>query len=79
MKLWHQCAAVFLAMVVLDIAFALYVLTTAAKDIVAASLWAGAIQVCNVFVVSSFVKDRRLALPCVAGAFAGTYIAIYYI
>lgn len=70
---------VFLAMVALDVAFALYVLETAARNAVAGSFWAAMIQVANVFVVSSFVADKRLAVPCVVGAFVGTWLAITYL
>lgn len=76
MTFFRQCLSVFSVMVVLDVVFALYVATVARGDILAASSWAAAIQVCNVFVVSSFVKDRRLVVPCALGAFFGTGLAM---
>lgn len=78
MSFAKQCFAVFVAMVALDIVFALYVLTTAEKQILASSFWAAMIQVCNVFVVTCFVKDIRLVVPCALGAFVGTALALAY-
>lgn len=75
----RTASIVFLAMTALDIAFALYVIEVAGKNTVAAGLWAAAIQICNAFVVTSFVKDYRMTLPCAAGAFVGTVLAIQYI
>lgn len=71
-------AAVFAAMFGLDVVFALYVVECAARNAVAASAWASLIQLCNIFVVTAFVKDRRMAAPCIAGAFAGTWVAVRY-
>lgn len=76
MTIWHRAALVFIAMVALDIAFALYVIETAGRNPVMASAWAAGIQLCNIFVVSSFVRDRRMSAPSIVGAFVGTYIAI---
>lgn len=76
MSVWWQALAVFVAMFALDVVFALYVVKTAERAIIEASAWAALVQVCNVFVVTSFVKDRRMALPCVVGAFAGTWFAL---
>ncbi len=78
MKFWHRCVAVFLAMTALDIVFAFYVIETAHRNALPSSFWAAMIQVFNVFVVSSFVADRRLSVPCIAGAFAGTYITVQF-
>jgi len=63
--------------VLLDIVFAKYTIATAARLPLEASLWAMAIQTCNVFVVTSFVHDRRMLVPCVIGAFVGTYLAFF--
>lgn len=79
MRIVYQALAVFFAMVALDIVFALYVIETARQAAVAASSYAALIQVFNIFVVRSFMSDRRLAIPCVAGAFVGTWLAITFI
>lgn len=78
MKFLRQAALVFLAMVALDVVFAVYVLQTAARAAMEASLWAAAIQLCNVFVVTSFVRDPRMVMPCMAGAFVGTWLAVQW-
>jgi hypothetical protein len=72
----RRAGLVFLAMVALDVAFTLYVIKSAEKATLEASAWAAAIQICNVFVVTAFVKDARMLLPCMAGAFFGTWLAI---
>ena len=69
-------AVIFLAMVALDVAFALYIIETAARHSFTASAWAAAIQLCNAVVVVSFVKDWRTVYPAALGAFAGTWLAI---
>lgn len=79
MRIVYQATAVFFAMVALGIVFALYVIETARQAAVAASFYAALIQVFNIFVVRSFMSDRRLAAPCVAGAFVGTWLAITFI
>lgn len=79
MTLAVRAAAVFGAMTLLDVAFALYVVACAEKAAVPAGVWAACIQVVNAFVVTSFVKDRRMILPCAAGAFVGTWLAIIYV
>lgn len=65
----------FLAMLVLDVAYARYTLATAALSTMRASCWASLITVCNGVVVLSYVHDWRTLVAAVAGAFAGTYIA----
>ena len=75
----RKAALVFIAMVVLDIVFALYIVEASSKQMLAASFWAAAIQVCNVFVVVSYVNDKRMVVPCTLGAFVGTWLAIAYI
>lgn len=78
MRVLLKALAVFAGMTLLDIAFALYVIAASQRDVLAASYWAAAIQVCNVFVVASFVRDNRMAIPSVMGAFVGTWIAATY-
>lgn len=64
-------------MVLLDIVFAKYTIAAAERAALAASLWAVAIQACNVVVVTSYVQDRRMFGPVVLGAFVGTYLAFF--
>lgn len=79
MKFFWQCALAFFGMVALDVSFALYIVATAAQQVFTASAWAAAIQLCNVVVVVGYVQDRRLAIPTVAGAFVGTWLALTYL
>lgn len=69
-------AAVLGAMVLLDVVFGLYILETAQKNSLLASVWAAAIQLCNAVVVVSFVRDWRTVFPAAIGAFIGTWLAI---
>ena len=68
--------AVFAAVVLLDAVFALYIVETAARNALAASVWAGLIQVCNAVTVVSLAKDWRMVVPAVLGAFVGTWIVL---
>jgi hypothetical protein len=75
----REFGIVFVAMVLLDVVFAYYIIDTAAKYTVAASAWAAAIQVCNAVVVVSFVKTWKTVFPAALGAFFGTYLAIQWV
>ncbi len=74
-----RALSVFGAMVALDLVFAVYVIECAARHGAAAGAWAAAVQICNFFVVTAYVKDRRMVLPCIAGAFVGTWLAVSYV
>lgn len=71
-----RALAVFAAVVCLDVAYAMYVVETASRNVMAASWWAASIQAFSFVVVVSFVKDWRMVWPAAAGAFAGTWIAL---
>ena len=71
-----KAVSVFFAMIALDLAFGLYVANIASHHVLSAAAWAAAIQLCNSFVVVSYVRDIRMAIPCVLGAFAGTWVAV---
>jgi hypothetical protein len=71
-----KAGIIFLAMVLLDVVFALYIIETAAKHSFMASTWAAAIQFCNAVVVVSYAKDWRTVWPAALGAFVGTWVAI---
>ena len=75
----RRAISVFLTVLFLDLAFAFYILETAAKAPMTAGGWAALIQACNVYLVVSFVQDRRLVLAAMAGAFAGTWLAITFV
>lgn len=70
---------VFVAVVALDVAYALYVVETTARNVMLASAWAAAIQLFNFVIVLSFVKDWRMVWPAVAGAFVGTWGALEFV
>jgi hypothetical protein len=75
----RRCLAVFAAIFALDLVFAFYVAAVAAHAAFDASAWAAAIQLCNVVVVVSYVKDQRMVLPLALGAFGGTWVSVKYL
>ncbi len=75
----RRALCIFAAMLLLDVAFAIYIVETAARNSFRASAWAAALQLCNAVVVVSYAKDWRTVWPAAAGAFAGTYLALEWI
>lgn len=68
--------AAFAVMVVLDFIWARYTQYTVAKRQWAAGGAAAAITVCNSVMTLLVVDNPWMILPCAAGAFVGTAIAI---
>lgn len=67
----------FLALLVTDIAWAIYI--NKAKDQpFAASSWAVVLYGLSAYGTMGFTKDAWLLIPAMAGAFAGTYIGVWW-
>ena len=64
-------------MALLDFIFALYIIETASKNIVMASIWASGIQICNAVLILAYTRTWKTVFPAIVGAFVGTYGAIY--
>ena len=74
---WRRALAIFFAMFFLDVAFGFYIIETAARHVLLASLWAAGLQLCNAVLIVSYAKDWRTVFPATAGAFIGTWVAIW--
>ena len=68
----------FCAMVILDIVWAYYTSSVAAKKPALAGLFASTIMFCTAAVTVSYVQDPRLLPVVMAGAFVGTYLAVRF-
>jgi uncharacterized membrane protein YfcA len=73
MILWLQ---VFLALVVIDILYAVYTKQVVKNKPAYASLLATGIYVINAIITINFVIDPWLLIPAGLGAFVGTYIGV---
>mgnify|MGYP001591418958 CR=1 FL=1 len=67
---------VFVAFLVMDMAYAAWAKKVAERDPLQASLYAVAIVLCSAFVTISFVKDYWTVVPAALGAFVGTWIVV---
>lgn len=73
MILWIQ---VFLALVVIDILYAVYTKQVMKDRPAYSSLLAAGIYVINAVITINFVMDPWLLIPAGLGAFVGTYIGV---
>ena len=73
MILWIQ---VFLALVVIDILYAVYTKQVMKDKPAYSSLLAAGIYVINAIITINFVIDPWLLIPAGLGAFVGTYIGV---
>ena len=73
MILWVQ---VFLALVIIDILYAVYTKQVMKDRPAYSSLLAAGIYVINAIITINFVIDPWLLIPAGLGAFVGTYIGV---
>lgn len=77
-KFLQQVAVVILAMTLLDLVYALYVIATARESAVLAGVLASAIIALSAVVTRAYVNDKRMVPAAMVGAFVGTYVAVAY-
>lgn len=65
---------VFLAVIVVDFAWAKYIKTTAERKAVSAGLWAMFLYVLGGYVVTQYTEQPLMLIPASLGAFVGTYL-----
>jgi len=70
---WIQ---IFLALVIIDLLYAIYTKQVQKDNAIISSLSAAALYIINALVVIGFVKDIWLLIPAGLGAFVGTYIGV---
>jgi hypothetical protein len=70
--------AIFFALFVTDIIWALYVKWTSRGEAIKAALASFFIYVIGAFTIGEFIKDPWVLIPAGLGCFVGTYITITY-
>jgi uncharacterized membrane protein YfcA len=68
-----KAVGVFVAMIVVDIAWAKYIQTVGERRAVAAASWAAFLYVLGAVVITQYTHDWRLMIPAALGSFVGTY------
>lgn len=69
---------VFFAMVLMDIVWAQYTAAVGVKALWWAPVWAVLIILFSGFVTSSYVANLWMLIPAGAGAYAGTWLSIWW-
>jgi len=62
-----------------DVAWAIYIIKTAQKKALPASIWGSVISLLTSFTVIAYTEDHKFVIASALGGFLGTYIAIKYI
>jgi hypothetical protein len=68
---------VFIATLLVDVAWTRYIAEAAAKKALPAASWSAAIVAFGAFNVVAYQTDRMLIIPAILGAFVGTYVAVW--
>ena len=76
MTFLFRCVIVFALATASDICFTLYIRRSGEGRALAAAIWSGLIAAFGAFNVVSYIEDRRLLAPVIAGYFLGTYLAV---
>lgn len=74
--LFEKSVVVFLIMTLTDFVWGKYTTSLADKKVVNASLWSMGIILLGSLVTRAYVEDYRMIVPCMLGAFAGTWISL---
>jgi hypothetical protein len=69
-----RAALVFLAVVIVDIAWSKYIQRVSDGHRWQAASWASGLYALGAYVVTQYVDDTRMIVPAVLGAFVGTYL-----
>lgn len=72
-----EWALVFIVVFLADVCWATYVSRVKDRDKVKASNWAAILFLMTGIATISFVKDYWLLIPACAGAWLGTYVALW--
>lgn len=75
---WLTALTVFVAYVVFDILYALYVLCVSRQQAIAASAISSLLYSLGAYGVMTYLHNVWYLLPLALGAFLGTYIAVKY-
>lgn len=70
---------IFLAVLLADIAWALYIRWTSSGKAIKAALCSVLVYVVSAFTFGEFVKNPEILIPASLGCFVGTYVTIKYL
>ena len=70
--------AVFIATLITDALWALYVIHTTKKSPLLAASYGSLIHILSAFTVISYTKNYFYLIPLVIGSFIGTYLTVKY-
>lgn len=76
--MWLKALGVFLSMTIVDFSWAVYVKAVADERIVLAGVYAMVIVFFGAFTAISYVEDKWMLVPAMAGAFVGTLMSIAF-
>lgn len=68
---------VFLFAIATDFSWAIYMRRVAAGKALSAAVWSVVIAACGAVTVVSYVQNRSLLLPMLAGYFVGTFVSVW--
>jgi hypothetical protein len=66
----------FCATAAIDVVWARYTVAAAERRALHAAFWSAAIYIGGSVTMLAYIADNVLLLPCVLGAFAGTYVGV---
>jgi hypothetical protein len=69
---------IFIATVLVDIAWTLYLIKVEERNAVQSGFWAVVIYLLGAFVVLSYTTNHFLVIPAVIGSFIGTAGTVWY-
>lgn len=76
---WQKFLLVFICVAITDMCWAIYIIKTAQKKALLASIWGSGISLLSAITVISYTNDHRFIIASVLGAFIGTYVTIKYV
>lgn len=75
---WWNFLLVFLATVVVDWVWALYIIHTSKKNALRAAVLGTLLTCIGSFITLSYIHDQRAIIAAAIGAFVGTYLSIKF-
>lgn len=73
-----QFFLVFIVTVLVDWTWGLYIICTAKKQAMKASIFAVMISLMGSYVTMAYMQDKKVLFAVAAGAFVGTYLSIKF-
>jgi len=75
---WFTAALVFITYVIMDILYALYVISVGKRQAFYSSVFSSCLYSLGAFGIVTFSQNLLYIIPLATGAFLGTYVVIKY-